>query len=88
MIGIDPPFAPSMGDDRPLPDQEGLSAGQALQLLLLATGDEDLSPLDMVQHEGLPLGVQLRQHIVQQKDGPLPRLLLKDLSLSEKHRLL
>ena len=56
---------------------------QPLQLLLLAAGDEHLPAPDAVQHKGLPLSVQLRQHVVQQEDGPLPGVLLKDLPLGQ-----
>ena len=38
---------------------KGRAPLQALQLLLLTAGDEDLSPLDVVEDEGLPPGIQL-----------------------------
>ena len=36
-----------------------------------------------MEDEGLTLGVQLGEHVVQQEDGPLPGLLLKNLPLGQ-----
>ena len=48
-----------------------------------AAGDKDLAGGDLVQHEILPLFVQLGQDIVQQQQGLFAKLPLHELSLGQ-----
>ena len=49
----------------------------------LATGDEHLTFRDLIQHKVLPACIQLRQNIIQQKDGKLTGLLFHQRSLGK-----
>ena len=42
---------------------------QAIQLIVLTTGNKDLTALNAVEDEFLPPWVQFGEHVIQQKDG-------------------
>ena len=46
-------------------DGENLSFFEIFKVVYLTAGDKDLPGHDLIQHEVLPAGIQLRQHIVQ-----------------------
>ena len=52
----------------------------------LAAGEDHLAAGDAPQDEILPPGVQLREHIVQEQDGPLAGVVPKQLPLGQLQR--
>ena len=65
---------------------EHSSPQQTGQPVLLAAGDEHLSPRDAVQDKLLALRVQLAENVVQKKHGILPRRVLVDFSFRQLQR--
>ena len=67
-------------------NREHAAAGAFGDARVLAAGDERLPAADAVEHERLPLRVELREHVVEHKHGVFVKLVVEDLPLGELER--